>query len=233
MKKSKADKSGTDESNPYLYMRGAKSYINAIEQLNKICAICKNDTLATKAESITMDDIDKLTGVTTDALKQYYNLDAFFGNINYGDSYSFTGQYTPESWLATPRTTTTVLGTVDGYYYTINQAVESDAPYVNMSNTRAYSMIFDNVEYGSGRAYWLASVGVYAYSDFAIFGPARVLEDGGVVYAGTNGMFNSHNGFEDVNSYAVRPIVSLKSGVTNEQVSKTTDKTETTWNYGG
>ena len=69
MKKSKSDKSGTDESNPYLYMKGAKSYINAVTQLNKICELYKTD-ITTKAESVTMDDIDKLTGVTTDALKR-------------------------------------------------------------------------------------------------------------------------------------------------------------------
>ena len=44
-------------------------------------------------------------------------------------------------------------------------------------------------------------------------------------------MFNS-NGSENNGGFAVRPIVSLKSSVTNSQVQKITDKTETTWNVG-
>ena len=229
MKKSKSDESGTDESNPYLYMKGAKSYLNAIEQLNKICAICKNETLATKAESVTMDDIDKLTGVTTDALKKQYNLYQFFGGKNYDEDYSFENHYTPTSWLNS--TKTTVSGKVNGYYYSINSQYGSN-PYVTMSNTRIYNMLFDNVQLGSGRAYWLASVGVLAFPAAAGFGPAVVYEYDSVVYAGTYTMFGS-DGYENALSLAVRPVVSLKSGVTSEQCSKTTDKTETVWNYGG
>ena len=94
-------------------------------------------------------------------------------------------------------------------------------------------MLFNNVEYGSGKVYWLASVGVRADSGIACFGLADVDGSGGVVVAGTYNMFNSDNGEGSAYSCAVRPIVSLRSGVTNEQCSKTTDKTEAEWNYGG
>ena len=241
MKKSKSDKSGTDEGNPYLYMKGAKSYINAVEQLNKICAICKNDTLATKAESVTMNDIDKLTGVTTDALKQQYNLDQSPHTKNYGDTYEFNNQWTPITWIENGNTEKVANGheptgagiisnTVNGYYYLINSQNGND-PYVTMSNTRIYDMLFDNVEFGSGRAYWLASVTVRANDGYAFFGPAAVYEDARLVRAGTDFLFTS-DGYERDGRYAVRPVVSLMSGVTNEQCSKITDKTETTWNYG-
>lgn len=228
MKKSTTDGSSANESAPYLKMFGAKAYTNAITELNNICALCKNDTLATKAESVTMNDIDKLTGVTTDALKQQYNLDQFYGGKNYGELYSFENHYTPESWLTS--TKKTVSGTVNGYYYSINSQDGSN-PYVTMSNTRIYNMLFDNVEFGKGKALWLASVGVRADSDYAYFGPATVGEDDGVVVAGTDYVFDSGGGERD-DSFAVRPVVSLMSGVTNEQCSKITDKTETTWNYG-
>ena len=59
---------------------------------------------------------------------------------------------------------------------------------------------------------WLASVGVNANSDNANFGPANVNENDGVVNAGTNNMFNSNNGNENDNSYAVRPIDSINCG---------------------
>ena len=93
-------------------------------------------------------------------------------------------------------------------------------------------MLFDNVEFGSGRAYWLASVGVAAGSGYAYFGPAIVIENVGMVRVGTYRMFDSL-GSEFENSFAVRPVVYLKSGVTSEQCSKIADKTETTWNYSG
>ena len=44
-------------------------------------------------------------------------------------------------------------------------------------------------------------------------------------------MFYS-DGREGNDGFAVRPVVSLKSSVTNSQVQKITDKTETTWNVG-
>ena len=44
-------------------------------------------------------------------------------------------------------------------------------------------------------------------------------------------MFDS-DGDGSVNGFAVRPVVSLKSSVTNSQVQKITDKKETTWNVG-
>ena len=101
-----------------------------------------------------------------------------------------------------------------------------------MSNTRIYNMLFDNLESFSGKAYWLSSVGVAAYSDTAYFGPAVGYEDGGIVCAGAYNVFNSF-GYEGEYSFAVRPVVSLRPGVTNEQCSKITDKTETRWNVGG
>jgi hypothetical protein len=53
----------------------------------------------------------------------------------------------------------------------------------------------------------------------------------GVSLAGSDVMFDS-DGIEGSSGFAVRPVVSLKSSVTNSQVQKITDKTETTWNVG-
>ena len=52
---------------------------------------------------------------------------------------------------------------------------------------------------------------------------------GDVSNAGDWGMFGS-SGREDDRRAAVRPVVSLKSNVTNTQVPKIADKTEETWN---
>lgn len=216
-------------SDPYLYMYGAKSYTNSLAELENICKMYT--TSYGKARSITQDDVDALTGVTTTALKQQYNIDAYHGNKNLGESYSYDNQYTPESWL-NDKTTTTVSGTVTGYYYSVNSGYESDAPYVTMSNNRAYNMLFNNTEVGSGRYYWLASLGVYVYSSFAGFGPGILISVSGIAATGTYVMFDSR-GYEYEYFAAVCPVVSLKSDVTKDDVSKAGDKTETNWNYGG
>lgn len=227
MKKSKIDKSGVNISDPYLYMRGAKPYLNAISELNKICALY-NTNIASKVESVKIEDIDNLTGVTTDESKQYYNVERFLGAINYGGTYSYENHYTPTSWLNSTRTT--VSGTVNGYLYSINRAAASGVPYVTMSNTRICNMLFDNVERPTGKAYWLASVGVRAYTNNARFGPGFVLIDDGIIYAASSyGLFTSDDYDYDIN-LAVRPVVYLKPGVTNAQCSKVGDKTEETWN---
>lgn len=216
-------------SDPYLYMYGAKSYTNSLAELENICKMYT--TSYGKARSITQDDVDALTGVTTTALKQQYNIDAYYGNKNLGESYSYDNQYTPESWL-NDKTTTTVSGTVTGYYYSVNSGYESDAPYVTMSNNRAYNMLFNNTEVGSGRYYWLASLGVYDFSGYAYFGPGMLSSESGIASTGTYTMFYSDGG-ERERYAAVCPVVSLKSDVTKDDVSKAGDKTETNWNYGG
>ena len=230
MKKSKEDKSGINESDPHLFMWGAESYINAVTQLNKICALYKTN-IATKAESVTLDDIDKLTGVTTEDLKKHYNIDAFDGFLNYGEPYSFSNHYTPDNWIKTPKTKTTVSGNVNGYYYIINKEMKPGAPYVSVKNKRIYYMLFDNIESRTGKSYWLASVGVTATSDYATFAPALVEEYEGLVGAGIGNMFYSDGDEEDCNYCGVRPVVHLKPEVTNEQCKKTKDKIEEEWNY--
>lgn len=228
MKKSKIDKSGINEENPYLFMKGAKAYVNSIEQLNNICSICKNEALATNAKSITMDDIDKLTGVTTDEKKRYYNLDYYNGGKNFGDSYNISNQYTPESWLNSKRTT--VKGTVNGYYYTINSQ-EKDYPYINMDNLRIYNMLFDNVLYGSERPYWLATNGTSEINQYVFFDMGYAYRNNEIVMAGTRVIFIS-SGYEVEFGFGVRPVVYLKPEVTNEQCSKIPDRNEIEWNVG-
>ena len=122
-----------------------------------------------------------------------------------------------------------VSGTVDGYYYSINS--EETPVTVTVDNERIYNMLFNNVEWQTGASYWLASRGVYAYSDYAGFGPGMVSEGGGVTDAGTGDMFGS-----DGNEYgvcaAVRPVVVLKSEVSTDEVYKIDDQEEEIWNIG-
>lgn len=219
-------KKETTSDNPYLVMYGAQSYVTGVDELDNICALYKNN-LAVTARSVNMADVNAITGVTTDDRIKEVNLYAYGGAKQYGDSYSFTDQYTPESWLNN-KTTTTVSGTVNGYYYSVNSQVAEDAPYVTMTDTTAYNLLFNNVEYGSGACYWLASRGVRAGSSDANFGPGAVYTDDGVAYAGTNGMFYSRG--SEVRGYcAVRPVVVLRSDVTEDDIQKTNAPESETW----
>lgn len=223
-------KKETTSNNPYLMMYGAQSYVTGVDELNNICALYKND-LAVRARSVNIDDVNAITGVTTEDKIKEVNLDAYSGGKQYGETYSFTDQYTPESWLNN-KTKTTVSGTVDGYYYAVNAPSEAGVPAsASVSDTTAYNLLFNNVEYGSGACYWLASRGVYAISDDAYFGPGAVNAAGGVTGAGAGIMFISY-GDEGDGSYAVRPVVVLGSDVTESDIQVIEAQTETTWNYG-
>lgn len=231
LKKSNDDGT-TLNSDPYLWMYGAKAYTNSITELNNICKMYTTEYGT--ARSMTQDDVNELTGVTTTELIKKYNMDAYYGGKNYGDTYSYSNQYTPESWLNN-KTTTTVSGTVNGYDYKVNGKDKDDAPYVTMSNTRAYNMLFKNTDHvyngsGNGRRMWLASLGVFANSSNAYFGPGLLDSYSGVSGVSNCAMYCTDGG-RGLNFAAVCPVVSLESDVKNTEVPKIDDIIETDWNY--
>ena len=230
LKKSNDDGTALN-SDPYLWMYGAKSYINSITELNNICKMYT--TKYGTARSITQDDVNELTGVTTIELIKKYNLDVGPGRKDYGETYSFSNQYTPEGWLN--NTTTTVNGTANRYYYSVNGKYGDDAPYVTMSNTRAYNMLFKNTDFlyigdGNGRHYWLASSGVNALSCHAHYGIGLLYSNFGISTTGIYLMFGS-GGRNDSCFAAVCPVVSLETDIKNTEVPKIDDITENDWNY--
>lgn len=224
-------KKETTSNNPYLMMYGAQSYVTGVDELNNICALYKND-LAVRARSVNIDDVNAITGVTTEDKIKEVNLDAYSGGKQYGETYSFTDQYTPESWLNN-KTKTTVSGTVDGYYYAVNAPSEAGVPAsATVSDTTAYNLLFNNVEYGSGACYWLASRGVFADSSDAAFGLGDVDAEDGLTFASSGRDVFSSNGGENRGGLAVRPVVVLGSDVTESDIQVIEAQTETTWNYG-
>ena len=226
------------KENPYLYLYGAKAYENGKKILGNICELYKTKDKTgyiSSARSVNQKDIDKIVGLKSIAEIKNVNLAAYQGNKNIGEEYSFPDHYTPSSWL-NGKTKTLVSGKVDGYGYTVNSKMGKGAPSVTV-NDRIFKMLFENTEFNfekpttGGRRYWLASRSVRSYSVNANFclGAASTLD--GVSYAGSYHVFNSRGG-EYGDGFAVRPVVSLKSSVTNSQVQKITDKKETTWNVG-
>ena len=222
---------------PGLFMYGAKAYVNGVEILNNICKMYKeNDKTGyiSSARSVTQSDVDKAVGLTSIDMIKEKNLDKYNrDNAEDGDwkvlgeKYSYPNQYTPEGWL-NGKTQTTVSGEVTAYYYSVNSKVANDAPSVTV-NDRVYKMLFENAELDTGKAYWLASRSVSVGSSRAYFCLGMAGVGGDVSNAGDWGMFGS-SGREDDRRAAVRPVVSLKSNVTNTQVPKIADKTEETWN---
>ena len=226
------------KENPYLYLYGAKAYENGENILTNICKMYKeNDKTGyiSTARSVNQKDIDKVVGLKSIAEIKNVNLAAYQGNKNIGEEYSFPDHYTPSSWL-NGKTKTLVSGKVDGYGYTVNSKMDENAPSVTV-NDRIFKMLFENTEFDfekpttGGRRYWLASRSVGSYSGDAYFCLGAADTYDGVSSAGSYYVFRSFGGEGDI-GFAVRPVVSLKSSVTNSQVPKITDKTETTWNVG-
>ena len=226
------------KENPYLYLYGAKAYENGKTILDNICELYKTKDKTgyiSSARSVNQKDIDKVVGLKSIAEIKNVNLDAYQGNKNIGEEYSFSDHYTPSSWL-NGKTKSLVSGKVDGYAYSVNSKVDESAPSVTV-NDRIFKMLFENTEYDfekpttGGRRYWLASRSVGSISGYAYFCLGTAFTGGDVSLAGSRPLFYS-DGDEDDGGFAVRPVVSLKSSDTNSQVQKITDKTETTWNVG-
>lgn len=214
------------EEDPYFIMQGAEAYINCVDTLDKVCSIYKNEKYADEARSITVEDINRLGGIKVGTDKVYKESDP---NTNIdelgvlGRNYTYeSGDYAPENYmndvynkgLGNKKVGDTVPGTA--YYY----------QYEHLGvNTRVYNMLFDETTSSDNyaKSYWLASPGALVVSSDAIFGPGAV--GGGNVGSGYIGCFYS-DGRWAASRLAVRPVVSLKSEVTNKEVSKSADQSE-------
>ena len=221
-----------DGESPYLILQGATSYKKCVTTLEKISNIYKNE-YAEEARSMTADDINNVLGITVDrtANKVYKNDNP---NVNI-DQFGVLGQtytYREGDWTVNeekletgnPKIGTKEAGTAYCYEY--------GNPSIVDSNSRIYDVLFKGTtqKENYAKSYWLASPGVYVYSYIANFGPGTVVS--GIVFSGGSTMCFSDGGWRAY-EYAVRPVVSLKSDITVNEIQKTEDKTEPTWNTEG
>ena len=227
--KKNMDTSSTNDwdKDPYLYMKGAYSYVNCETMLNNICAIYSTE-LGT-ARSMTIEDINKACGVKVENNTVYLASDTNKTNIDkwkvLGKTYTYTASdYTPESYIDGKKNATageTVTATA--YYYDITSMTGT-----KIGNTTLGSLLFDKTtdDGNYAKSYWLASPGVGVDSSGACFGPGRVEA---IVGPGDDFFYSDGNWF--ANWYAVRPVVSLKSDVTTAQVKKSANQgiTEDAW----
>ena len=217
----------TGENTPYFDIYGAEAYLYAPDEMNNISAIYKNE-YAQEARSANINDINEALEMTDgkgnlDANKMKpYNFLVAQGAIQYGETFGpfAENNWTPEAWINGEKPEEALEGEVTAYAYFIG----NEEGMVEPTNSVLKSMLFDNVEHGTGNAYWLASRGVYAYSDgdYADFGPGIVNSEDGMAMAGVgNGTFYSGGGEYDYSGYAgVRPVVILKSDINKDQIQK-------------
>ena len=195
-----------ETNDPYFYLKGAKGYINAEKELEKISKIYGHGVGATGARSLKIEDVNKICGVTvgSDGL-----MPAVDEGGNFGTTKSYTDQYaSPEDYLAGKRSDFSK--TSNAYeYYGRNILLKT------ATNTRAYETVFFKKQIKKWN--WLASRSVYVYSGYVSFCVGFV-----------------ENGRADMNSDnefcgAVRPVVSLKSDVTTDIIPKIVDQEEQDW----
>ena len=207
-----------DTNNPYFYLKGAKGYINAEKELEKISKIYGHGVGATEARSLKIEDVNKICGVTVGSDGLTPAVDEL-GNFGTTQSYSKDkGQYaSPEDYLAGK--TSEFSKTSNAYYYKGNNGSLKTA-----TNTRAYETIFFKKQ--ANKMNWLASRSVVVDSDCAGFCVGYV-NDGD---AGVNRIvFNSYGDEDSDFCYGVRPVVSLKPDVTTDTIPKIADQEDQDW----
>ena len=222
------DTSSTNDwdKNPYLYMKGAYSYVNCVEMLDGISGIYST-SLGT-AKSLTAKEINRLLGVTVDKEnKKVYVNTAPDTNIDegkvLGNTYTYKStDYTPESYIAGKNVDTnkTPSVTSDVYWYAWrNLTIDATLKEMLFSKTTRSDKF--------SKAYWLASPGADAGESGVNFGPGYVIN--GFVAEGGNILFSS-DGYWFASRLSVRPVVYLNSEVSVDDLQKTEAGTDT-WNY--
>lgn len=227
------------DKSPYLYMKGAYSYVNCKTILNNICSIYSNSYGT--ARSITIDDVNKACGVVVEGNTVYLESDASKTNIDVwkldGGTYTYkSSDYTPDSYINGKKNAVagqTVNATV-GYCYDITKMQNK-----NIGNTTLGSLLFDKTTNSENYAkqYWISSTILRTYAAFYDCGPGNIND----VCASGYALFDSQGNWSAYRA-AVRPVISLKSDITTGEVKKLKDQNiiedewngySTTWSVNG
>ena len=236
-----------DGADPYLKLGGAESYIYCKKVLDGICSIYANDDLVYEVRSMTMEDITNVLGITINKEKnKAYNkngteisgFQGFFGTEN---QYIYnSNDYTPENYVLDKYsdgsyTSKTVESVANILSYTSNPIDQSAYMILALDSNvvEQGSIIYDILFNGTiaepySKAYWLASPGVFVASgySYASFGSGFV--NFGNASAGGCGLFYS-DGYRSAISFAVRPVVSLKSELKGSEIERDVASTNDIW----
>ena len=202
-------------------------YYNGDEKLDEICSSYLNETYATRARSIKVEDINRVTGYVPETVLfgsgqvyQYGNEVTYILEDDGTVSYSSVTQSGTSEWTSFTMPDETVL-TKDmsegikiksrSYYYYPNTLTTSSSTATEQgisTSSKAYTALFSNTNVGSG-SYWLANQFEYAGAGGVDFGLRTVLN--GMVSVG--GLWYSYKGENDITAYGARAVVMLKSNV--------------------
>ena len=225
----------SDNADGLLYMYGAQAYETGYLVPDQISEeLFGNMQYVEEARSMKVEDMNELFHMANSEIGEYdmFSLSNNSG-ADYGETYSYNNAYTPESYLAEknagePEGTRAgpITGPVDGYAYAVAPQNMGDIglPYKIADNQTEYELIFGS-ESSQIPDCFSSSRGANSYYSIAHFGPGMVGPDdpddgfGVVASVAFGGLFDS-DGDEDVGGACVRSVVSLKSGVTIEQVPK-------------
>ena len=220
---------------------GAKAYENCSQntgernEINNISQIYKygKGSDKNKARGITIEDVNKITGVTADGSSitpsglytgpTGYEYGKTINNYKKGES----DGWTPHTWLtasATDRADSTkspgISGKITSYYYN-----GSNSSLKTANSTIRKNLLFG--EYSTGfKLYWLASNGFHVESNnVPFFGPGFVYY--GNAYSLPKRLFDT-DGTEFGDAIGVRPVIYLDSNVSLTPTG--TENNITTWN---
>ena len=214
------------QKDPYLYMKGAYSYVNCKSMLNNICDIY--DTSVGNARSMTIEDINTALGVVKEGNTVYVKTDAEKTNIDVGgflgNSYTYkVGDYTPEGYLADQPITQADVNAGKKENFTSYGYLWAGISSNDTLNSMLFAGTTDSDNYA--KSYWLASPGSCADSSGAVFGPGVV--GGGDAFCGNDYLFYSYGNW-NCNGFAVRPVVALNSDISSDNIAKLKQNPTTT-----
>ena len=204
-----------------------KSYKNAEDELDRICESYLNSTYATKARSIRVEDIDKITGYDKTTygaaeadIYKYGNEVTYSINSGGKVAYSSTAKSGTSSYTTfmKPQSTSNItepfIVTSTGYFYDVDKETE-----LKNTTSNIYKMLFGS----DNQAYWLASSYVITQEEGCGFAVRQVSH--GKVSGFT--LWSSDLRGNGINN-GVRPVVYLKSDI---QLTETTANSGV-WNIG-
>ena len=221
---------GSDEYYTIKLQEGVK---NGIEELNNICEIYGRGYGASGGRSLTVEDINKITGYDPETAKygdgqinEYGNKVTYYwqetlypyyesidteGNKLTGDlEQPHNGSFfwydeENNTWNSSASSTTATSENKNKIVTLTNTYYQySDGNGLN-SNSEEYNILFSNL---TNSSYWLASRFINTYSDYVRFGLREVIYD---TVTGFNCWFS--NGGNNNTYNAVRPVVSLRADI--------------------
>ena len=204
----------TSVKDPYLYLYGAKGYVNGNNVMDEIASMYTNEN-ASNVRNLKIEDIYELIGLNSEEDMKKYDL---LGT--YGQDYSLVDKYTPESYLNNKQKVTTTMKENTLLYY-INVPEELEVPSLQVSQ-KILNLIGGKMQNSnlSNKGYNSAT-GTLGWS----YGQIVIDEEDGFRIGGmataSNGIYMFRaDGIQYVCELLVRPVAILNPTVTIKDINK-------------